>query len=86
MRARKLERQDRTFSRWLKDRGFKLTEVDGLNEDVQAQFRKAMPFILTRSEFISSTGAFSSRKASSLYAGTYSLFSISEGNPRVLLI
>ena len=85
VRARKLERQDRTFSRWLKERGFKLTEVDGLDEDAQAQFRKAMPFILTRSEFISSTGTFSSRKASSLYAGTYSLFAISEGNPRIFI-
>ncbi len=84
-RALKLEKQDAGFRRWLKDRGFRLNEVADLEENVQAQFRKAIPFILTRAEFVSSKGSFRSRKASTIYSGPFSLFAISEGNPRIFI-
>ena len=84
-RAVKLEKQDVGFRRWLRERGFRLREVAELEENVQAQFRKAIPFILTRAEFVSSKGNFRSRKASTIYTGPYSLFAISEGNPRIFI-
>lgn len=84
-RALKLEREDSTFRSWLKEREFFLKDVHSLEENVQAQFRKAIPFILTRAEFVSKDGLYRSRKASTLYSGTYSLFSISEGNPRIFI-
>lgn len=84
-RAVKLEKQDAGFRRWLKERGFQLREVADLEENFQAQFRKAIPFILTRAEFVSSKGNFRSRKASTIYSGPFSLFAISEGNPRIFI-
>lgn len=84
-RALRLEKQDAGFRRWLKDRGFRLKEVDDLEDEVQAPFRKAIPFILTRAEFILPDGTYRSKKATNLYSGTYSLFSISEGNPRIFI-
>lgn len=84
-RAHKLEKQDAGFRRWLKEKDFRLTEVADLEESVQAQFRKAIPFILTRAEFVSSDGNFRSRKASTIYSGPFSLFAISEGNPRIFI-
>lgn len=84
-RAAKLEKQDAGFRRWLKERNFRLSEVFDLEENVQAQFRKAIPFILTRAEFVSSKGNFRSRKASTIYSGPFSLFAISEGNPRIFI-
>lgn len=84
-RALRLEKQDAGFRRWLKDRGFRLSEVDGMEDAAQAPFRKAIPFILTRAEFVLPNGTFRSKKATNLYSGTYSLFSISEGNPRIFI-
>jgi len=84
-RAVRLERQDLGFRQWLKERGFNLKDVDDLEDAVQAPFRKAIPFILTRAEFVLPNGAYRSKKASSLYSGAYSLFSISEGNPRIFI-
>lgn len=80
-----LRRVDNTFSKWLKEREFTLEDIDGQPEDKKAQFRKALPFILTRSEFIGPNKKLKSRKALNLYTGAYSLFSISEGNPRTFI-
>ncbi|MSU92012.1 hypothetical protein GE300_20875 [Rhodobacteraceae bacterium 2CG4] len=84
-RALKLEKQDAGFRRWLKEKRFRIDEVADFEENVQAQFRKAIPFILTRAEFITSKGNFRSRKASTIYSGPFSLFAISEGNPRIFI-
>lgn len=84
-RALKLRHSDKTFSAWLARRKFDLKKVDELPEDIKAQFRKAVPFIITRSEYIGPNRSLKSKKSLSLYAGAYSLFSISEGNPRVFI-
>lgn len=85
VRAQSLARKDPSFSRWLKKKSIVLRQLDGAPDAVQAQFRKGMPFILTREEFLTEDRAFRSRKASTLYTGAYSLFSFTEGNPRIFI-
>ncbi|MBB3987985.1 hypothetical protein GGQ68_004339 [Sagittula marina] len=85
LKAQSLARKDQSFTRWLKRKKIVLRQLDGAPEDSQAQFRKGMPFILTREEFLADDGSFRSRKASTLYTGAYSLFSFTEGNPRIFI-
>ena len=75
---------DPSFRRWISSSGFDIRTIGALDDAKQAPFRKARPFILTRSEFLG-PGGHRSRKSLSLYSGTYSMFSISEGNPRVFI-
>jgi hypothetical protein len=84
-RARELLRFDTSFATWLKKTGFDLSTVHSLSDAAQAPFRKALPYILTRSEFLNADGGMRSRKSYSLYSGAYSLFSLTEGNPRVFI-
>jgi len=84
-RAVRLVRSDPSFRRWLSFSGIALDKVHTLNDVSQAPFRKALPFILTRSEFLGPGGKRRSRKSISLYTGTYSMFSLTEGNPRTFI-
>jgi hypothetical protein len=84
-RALALTRVDTSFARYLKRNHFDLQTVHQLDSVAQAPFRKALPFILTRSEFLRAGRQHRSRKATRLYTGTFSLFSLTEGNPRVFI-
>ncbi|HVQ08492.1 MAG TPA: hypothetical protein VMS43_08645 [Allosphingosinicella sp.] len=84
-RAAALTKIDPSFERFLRSSGFNIKEIPQLPEGRQAVYRKALPFILTRSEFLRDSGIKKGRRASKLYTGAYSLFSISEGNPRIFI-
>lgn len=84
-RAVDLSSIDPSFGYWLSRSKFNIREIHTLSEPLQARYRKALPFILTRSEFRAQGGRHRSRKASRLYVGAYSLFSLSEGNPRTFI-
>ncbi len=84
-RAKRLFANDPSFKRWLTRMGYDLMTVHLLENATQAPFRKALPFILTRSEFVRKGGNHRSRKSLSLYTGTYSMFSLTEGNPRTFI-
>lgn len=84
-RAVNLSSIDPSFGYWLSNNKFDIRNIHTLSEPLQARYRKALPFILTRSEFLASGGRHRSRKASRLYVGAYSLFSLSEGNPRTFI-
>lgn len=84
-RAVALSHIDAGFRNYLKRTRIDLRTVHQLSDGAQAPFRKALPFILTRSEFLKEEGNRRSRKASRLYTGTFSLFSLTEGNPRVFI-
>jgi hypothetical protein len=83
-RITRLHGVDASFRHWISSSGFDIRKISTLEDAKQAPFRKARPFILTRSEFLGPRGHRSS-KTLSLYSGTYSMFSISEGNPRVFI-
>jgi hypothetical protein len=85
MRAQRLEKIDPSFRAWLKRGGLDIRSVHDLPENPQAPYRKALPYILTRSEFLRDQGKMRSRKSLGLYTGAYSLFSLTEGNPRVFI-
>lgn len=85
LRAKRLAAIDPSFRQWLRSTGIDLQTVHELGDTDQAPYRKALPYILTRSEFLRSGGKLRSRKAMSLYAGAYSLFSLTEGNPRIFI-
>lgn len=85
MRAKRLAQIDPTFVQWLSRMRINLKEVHRLPESVQAPYRKALPYILTRSEFIRHDGKMRSRKSMGLYTGAYSLFSLTEANPRIFI-
>lgn len=85
LRAKRLAGIDPSFQQWLRTMGINLQKVHELTESDQAPYRKALPYILTRSEFLRSGGKLRSRKALSLYTGAYSLFSLTEGNPRIFI-
>ena len=84
-RAKRLLSTDPSFKRWLERSGLDTRTIHQLPDAIQAPYRKALPFILTRSEFIRKGGHFRSRKSLSLYTGTYSMFSLTEGNPRTFI-
>ena len=84
-RITQLHAVDPSFRYWLSSSRFDIRHLDKLTDDKQAPFRKALPFILTRSEFLDRNGGHRSRKSLALYAGAYSMFSLSEGNPRVFI-
>lgn len=86
MRAQRLFNVDASFRDWLKRTGLSIRTVHKLTDSPQAPYRKALPYILTRSEFLKEGGRFRSRKSlGSLYTGAYSLFSLTEGNPRIFI-
>ena len=87
MRAKRLEGVDPSFRVWLKRSALDIRTVHTLAENPQALYRKALPYILTRSEFLRTGSKMRSRKkkALSLYTGAYSLFSLTEGNPRIFI-
>lgn len=85
LRAKRLAAIDPSFKQWLRMMGINLQKVHELTDSDQAPYRKALPYILTRSEFLRSGGKLRSRKALSLYTGAYSLFSLTEGNPRIFI-
>ena len=84
-RITRLYAVDSSFRYWMSSGKFDIRTIGTLNDAQQAPFRKALPFILTRSEFLRQGGSHRSRKSLSLYSGTYSMFSISEGNPRIFI-
>jgi energy-coupling factor transporter ATP-binding protein EcfA2 len=84
-RITRLHGLDSSFRYWMSSSKFDIRTIGDLSDVQQAPFRKALPFILTRSEFLRSGGGHRSRKSLSLYSGAYSMFSISEGNPRVFI-
>jgi hypothetical protein len=83
-RAQQLMNVDKSFRAWMSKNKIDIRHIHEMSENEQAPFRKALPFILTRSEFRSRDG-YRSRKSLSLYTGTRSMFSLSEGNPRVFI-
>lgn len=85
VRAKKLTIIDPSFRHWLRDLKIDLNKVHEMPDDVQAPYRKALPYILTRCEFLRSGGKRRSRKSMTLYTGAYSLFSLTEGNPRIFI-
>ncbi len=84
-RAKRLIANDPSFRRWLERSRLELDQIHLLDDVSQAPFRKALPFVLTRSEFVRKGGHHRSRKSLSLYTGTYSMFSLTEGNPRTFI-
>ena len=84
-RITRLHSVDSSFRYWMSSSRFDIRTIGSLDEAKQAPFRKALPFILTRSEFLRPGGGHRSRKSLALYTGAYSMFSISEGNPRVFI-
>ncbi|MER8828547.1 hypothetical protein NKH73_27095 [Mesorhizobium sp. M0938] len=85
LRAKRLVGIDPSFKSWLHTMRIDFSKVHELADSIQAPYRKALPYILTRSEFLRSGGKLRSRKALSLYTGAYSLFSLTEGNPRIFI-
>lgn len=85
LRAKRLAAVDPTFAKWLKTNRINIQKVHALRDADQAPYRKALPYILTRSEFLRGDGKLRSRKAMGLYTGAYSLFSLTEGNPRIFI-
>ncbi len=85
MRAKRLVSIDPSFLSWLRSSHINIQNVHELRDADQAPYRKALPYILTRSEFLRSGGKLRSRKAMGLYTGAYSLFSLTEGNPRIFI-
>lgn len=83
-RAQQLMKVDPSFRHWMSQNGIDIRHIHEMDENAQAPFRKALPFILTRSEFLGRE-RHRSRKSFSLYTGTRSMFSLSEGNPRVFI-
>jgi len=83
-RAQQLMRVDPSFRHWMSRHDIDIRRIHEMGENTQAPFRKALPFILTRSEFRGRSGL-RSRKSLALYTGTHSMFSLSEGNPRVFI-
>lgn len=83
-RAQQLMKVDPSFRHWMSQNKIDIRHIHEMDENAQAPFRKALPFILTRSEFLG-PGGLRSRKSLSLYTGTRSMFSLSEGNPRVFI-
>ena len=83
-RAQQLMKVDPSFRHWMSNHGIDIRRIHEMGENAQAPFRKALPFILTRSEFRGQEHL-RSRKSLSLYTGTHSMFSLSEGNPRVFI-
>lgn len=84
-RIRRLMKLDKSFNYWLSKNNYDVRKIADLPEPKQAVFRKALPFILTRSEFLREQNNLRSRKSFSLYTGAYSMFSLSEGNPRIFI-
>ena len=78
-------RIDPSFRYWMSVNKIDLRLIPEMKESDQARFRKALPYVLTRSEFLQADGRHRSRKSLSLYAGAFSMFSLSEGNPRVFI-
>lgn len=86
VRARQLAKVDPSFRSWLSSQKFDLESIGSLPENSQATYRKALPSILIRTEFLTEKSRLRPRKAlNRLYTGAYSLFSIAEGNPRVFI-
>ncbi len=85
LRAKRLVGIDPSFSAWLRSSNTNLNNVHEMGDAAQAPYRKALPYILTRSEFLRPGGQLRSRKALGLYKGAYSLFSLTEGNPRIFI-
>ncbi len=76
---------DKSFRYWMTSGRFDIRTIGDLRDEEQAPFRKALPYILTRSEFLREGGGHRSRKSLALYSGAYSMFSLTEGNPRVFI-
>ena len=86
-RFRSLEHKDQSFRAYLRSRNINLNDLEALSGLERAtELRKIAPLVAARDFFLQNPEdektTLRSRKSRSLYAGTESLFAISEGNPR----
>jgi hypothetical protein len=84
-RIQQLLRADPSFGHWFKSRRFNVRDLAEMKENEQATFRKALPSILVRSEFLRTSNVLRPRKSRALYTGAHSMFSLTEGNPRIFI-
>lgn len=84
-KIKELERVDKSFRDYLREKKIVPDEIKSLPETRQAVVRRASPFIVVRALFLRETGSERSVRAARAYIGAYSLFSITEGNPRAFI-
>ncbi|PZO46791.1 MAG: hypothetical protein DCF16_18570 [Alphaproteobacteria bacterium] len=87
-----LQKKDQSFARYLREHKIALDELASLSESRQAEVRKITPVVYVRDDYIKTNTLgqhqqleYRSRKTLDSYVGAYSIFAISEGNPRILI-
>lgn len=84
-KIKELQQIDKSFRDYLREKDISPEHIHSLEEDKQAVVRRPSPFIVVRALFLRESGSERSVRAARAYIGAYSLFSITEGNPRAFI-